>query len=82
MLFHKAFRKCIQLLYSDQVPSHKQVLKICWTQKGPNLDQKGAKMGNAKFIRTVKLNFSKEDYKKRFYTKNHPNSMNRLEDIS
>ena len=69
------------VLYSDQVPSHKQVLKICWTQKGPNLDQKGPKMGGAKFFRTVHLNFPTKDHKNSFYTKNHPNSMNRIGDI-
>ena len=52
----------------DQVPIHKQALKICWTQKGPNLDQKGPKMGGAKFFRTVNLNFPKEDHKNSFYT--------------
>ena len=68
-MFHKAFRKCIQLLYSDQVPSHKQVLMISWTQKGPSLDQKGPKTGNAKFFLTVNLNFPKEDNMNSFYTK-------------
>ena len=53
-------------IYSDQVPSHKQVLKICWTQKGPKLDQKGPKMSGAKFFRTVNLNFSKEDHMNSF----------------
>ena len=62
--------------------SHKQALKICWTQKGPNLDQKGTKMGEAKFFWAVNLNFPKDDHKNSFYTKNHQNSMNRLEDIS
>ena len=80
MFFHKTFRKCIQLLYSDQVPRHKQVLKICWTQKGPNLDQKGPKMGGAKFFWTVNLNFPKEDNKNSFYTQNHENSMNHIEE--
>ena len=80
-LFHKAFRKCIQLLYLDQVPSNKQALKICWTQKRPHLDQKGPKMGGAKFFQTVNLNFPKEDHKNSFYTKNHENSMNHIEDI-
>ena len=67
-LFHKAFIKCIRLLYSDQVQSHKQALQICWTQKGPNLDQKRPKMGRDKFFRTVNLNFPKEDHKISFYT--------------
>ena len=44
-------------IYSDQVPSHKQVLKICWTQKGPNLDQKVPKMGVARFFRDCKPQF-------------------------
>ena len=39
-------------------------------------------MGGAKFFRTVNLNFPKEDHKNSFYTKNHPNSMNRLGDIN
>ena len=81
-LFHKAFRRCIQLLYSDQVQSHKQALKICWTKKGPNLDQKGTKIGGDKLFWTVNLSFPKDDYKNSFYTKNQQNSMNRLEDIS
>ena len=51
-------------------------------QKGPNLDQKGPKMGGDKFFRTVNLDFPKEDHKNSFYTKNHPNSMNHLGDIS
>ena len=46
------------------------------------LDQKVTKMCGAKFFRTVNLNFPKEDHKNSFYTKNHQNSMNRLEDIS
>ena len=54
-------------IYSNQVPSYKQVLKICWTQKGPNLDQKGSKMSGAKFFWTVNLNFLKEDHKISFY---------------
>ena len=58
-MFHKAFRKCIQLQYSYQVPSDKQALKICWTQKGPNLDQKGPKMGGTTFILDFKDQFSK-----------------------
>ena len=65
-MFHEAFRKCIQLLYSYQVPSHKQ----------------GPITGGAKFFRTVNLNFPKEDHMNSFYTKNHPHSINHLEDIS
>ena len=44
-------------------------------------DQKGPKMGGANFFRTVNLNFPKEDHKNSFYTKNHQNLINRLEDI-
>ena len=33
------------------------------------------------FSRTVNINFPKEDHKIIFYTKNHQNSMNHLEDI-
>ena len=68
-MFHEAFRKCIQLLYSYQVPSHKQVLK-------------GPITGGAKFFQTVNLNFPKEDHMNSFYTKNHPHSINYLENIT
>ena len=44
---------------SDQVPSHKQALKRCGPQKGPNLDQKGSKMGVARFFPDYKHKFSK-----------------------
>ena len=37
-------------------------------QKGANFDQKGPKMGGARFFRTVNINFPKEDHKKSFYT--------------
>ena len=50
--------------------------------KGANLDQKGPKMGEARFFPDCKHQFSKEDHKISFYTKNQQNSMNRLEDIS
>ena len=46
------------------------------------MDQKGPKMSGAKFFRTVNLNFPKEDHMNSFYTKNHPHSINHLEDIS
>ena len=49
MSLHEALRKCIQLLYSDEVPSQKLALQICWTQKGPNLDQKGQKWAGINF---------------------------------
>ena len=68
------------ILYSDQVPSDKQALKICWTRKSPNLDQKGPKMGGARFFWTVNTNFPKEDHKISFYTKNQQNSINHLKD--
>ena len=51
--------QCIQLPYSYQVLSHKQILKICWTPKGPNLDQKGPKMGGARFSPDCKPQFFK-----------------------
>ena len=51
-------------------------------QKGANLDQKGTKMGRARFSWTVNINFPKEDHKISFHTKNQQNSMNHLEDIS
>ena len=50
--------------------------------RGANLDQKGPKMGWAGFLRTVNINFPKEDNKISFCTKNQQNSMNRLEDIN
>ena len=46
------------------------------------MDQKGPKMSGAKIFRTVNLNFPKEDSMNSFYTKNHPYSMNHIEDIS
>ena len=49
---------------------------------GPKKARIWTKMGRAKFFQTVNLNFPKEDHKNSFYTKNHQNSMNRLEDIS
>ena len=50
--------------------------------KGANLDQKGPKMGGARFFQTPNLNFLKENHNKSLYTKNQQNSTNRLEDIS
>ena len=46
------------------------------------MDQKRPKMGEAKFFRAVNFNFPKEDHKNSFYTKNHQDRMNPLEDIS
>ena len=46
-----------------------------WTKKGPQ-------WVGLIFLRTVNLNFPKEDHKNSCYTKNHQNSMNRLEYIS
>ena len=46
-----------------------------WTKKGP-------KWAGLDFSWTVNINFPKEDHKNSLYTKNHPNSMNHLEDIS
>ena len=46
-----------------------------WTKKGPQ-------WVGLNFLRTVNLNFPKEDHKNSFYTKNHQNSINRLENIS
>ena len=51
-------------------------------QKEANLDQKGPKMGGARFFQTVNISFPKEDHKISFYTKNQQNSTNHLEDIS
>ena len=72
----------MQLLYSDQIPSHKQALKDMldkvWSKFGP----KGNKMGGAKFLRRVNLNFFKKDHKIGFYPKNQQNSTSHLEDIS
>ena len=52
-------------------------------QKGANLDQKGPKIGGARFFPTVvNLNFQQEDHKISFYNKSQQNSTNRLEDIS
>ena len=50
-------------------------------QKGPNLDQKGPKMGGAGFFPGCKHQFSKKNHKISFYTKNQQNSMNRSVDI-
>ena len=51
-------------------------------QKGANFDQKGPKMGGARFSRTFNIYFPKEDHKISLYTKNQQNSTNSLEDIS
>ena len=51
-------------------------------QKGANLDQKGSKMGGARFFPDCKHQFSKKDHKISFYTQNQQNSMYHLEDIS
>ena len=49
---------------------------------GPNLDQKGPKMGGARIFPNCKHQFSKKkNHKISFYSKNQQNSMNRLEDI-
>ena len=77
--FHEAFRKCIQLLYSDQVPSHQQAML---DQKRSKFEPKGPTMGRAKFFRTVNLDFQKEGHKISFYTKNQQNSTKHLEHIS
>ena len=50
--------------------------------KGENLDQKGPKMGGARFFQNPKPQFSKKDHKISFYTKNQQTSMSSLEDIS
>ena len=63
-------------------PKSQTSFKDMLDPKGPNLDRKGPKMGRAKFFRTVNFNFTKEGHNNSFYTKNHQNSMNRLEDIS
>ena len=46
------------------------------------MDQKQPKMGGARFVLILNLNFPKEDYKNSFYTKIQQNSMSHLEDIS
>ena len=51
-------------------------------QKGANLDQKGPKMGEARFFLDCKHQFSKKDHMISFYTKNQQNSINSSEDIS
>ena len=51
-------------------------------QKGANFDQKGPKMGGARFFRNVNINFPKENHKISFYTKNQQNLKNRSGDIS
>ena len=48
--------------------------------KGANLDQKGPKMGGARFFQNPNLKFLYEDHKINFYSKNQQNSINRLED--
>ena len=50
--------------------------------KRANLDQKGPKMGRARFFRTVNTSFPKEGHKISFYTTNQQNSINHLEDMS
>ena len=50
-LFHKAFRKYINSLYSDQVLS-------IFNERGPNLDQKGPKKDKARFFLDFKHQFS------------------------
>ena len=54
------------------------ILGLNWV----NLDQKGPKMGGARFSLTANLTFLKEDHKISFYTKNQQNSIYRLEDIA
>ena len=44
--------------------------------------QKGPTMGGSRFFPDYKSQFSKEDHKIRFYTKNQQHSMSRLEDVS
>ena len=44
--------------------------------------KKGSKWAELDFFRTVNISFPKEDHKNSFYTKNHENSMNHIEDIS
>ena len=56
-------------------------LKICWTQKGPNLDQKGSKMGVARFFPDFKPQFFKEDNNIGFYTKNQQNLTSHLDEL-
>ena len=51
-------------------------------QKGANLDQKGPKMGEARFLSDCKHQFSKEDHKISFYTQIQQNPMYHLEDIT
>ena len=48
-------------------------------QKGANLDQKGPKMGGARFSPD---NFPKEDHKISFYTKNQQNLIDHLKFIT
>ena len=61
------------------IPKSQTSFKDMLDPKRSKFGPKGPKMGGAKFFRTVNLNFEKEDHKNSFYTKNHPNSMNRLE---
>ena len=80
-LFNKAIRKCVQ--YSDQVPSHaKSFKRYVGPKKFEICTKKGPQWVGLIFFRTANFNFPKEDHKNSFYTKNHQNSMNRLEDIS
>ena len=50
--------------------------------KGANLDQKGPKMGGARFLLECKHQLSKRRRKISFYAKNQQNSKKHLEDIS
>ena len=56
--------------------------KLILRNKGANFDQKGSKMGVARFFPNCKPQFFKENHKIRFYTKNQQNSTSCLEDIS
>ena len=63
-------------------PKSQTSFKDMLDPKRSKFGPKRAKMGRAKFFRTVNLNFPKEDHMNSFNTKNHPYSMNHLEDIS
>ena len=63
--------------------NHLEVISqnVDFGQKGANLDQKGSKMGMARFLPDCKPHFFfKEDHKIGFYTKYQQNSTSRLGD--
>ena len=61
-------------------PKSQTSFKDMLNPKRSKFGPKRAQKGRGYIFRTVNLNFPKEDHKNSFYTKNHQNSMKRLED--